>query len=120
MLTNMRLSEAIRLGAMTGPQCFGAWRRDDATCAIGAAGVAISFQGIDISEAFPIMRRVASCPLGDVLGSHCRWVCHVIQHLNDDHKWTREQIADLVEGLERQQAETQAVPASVPAEGAPA
>ncbi len=36
----MRLSEAIRLGAMLKPQGFNGWTDEDRTCALAAAGEA--------------------------------------------------------------------------------
>lgn len=104
----MKLSEAIRLGAMLKPQGFG-HIDNDGTCALGAAYDALGklndkgFYYEQLMTVFPILRiadRVA-CP-----------VCHqprgmfqlaTIPHLNDDHLWTRERIADWVEQIEQQQ-----------------
>jgi hypothetical protein len=104
----MRLSDAIRLGAMTGPQTMGALRRETRTCALGAAYVAAGIlnKGDRASmatalAAFPILGAAAACP-------HCAWtlrggsvtVAYLILHLNDHHRWTREAIADWVQTLE--------------------
>lgn len=95
----MRLSEAIRLGATMKPQCFGAEKSDDGgSCARGAAADAFG-----VADWFSIPREVlrfacdttVGCPNCDrdpsTLGSI------IAYHLNDYHKWTREQIADWVE-----------------------
>lgn len=101
----MKLSEAIRLGSMLHPQNFGSGRRYrnmrgqfstpahgmvDATCALMAADEA-GYWNIFANE-------------------HCETVCPVcayanalpqmIAHLNDEHRWTREAIADWVETVE--------------------
>jgi hypothetical protein len=109
----MKLSEAIRLGAMNGPQVFG--RLGDlaggGTCAQGAAVLAIglmpdALRGINIQarfiEAFPASVIPAQCPKckeNNVAGN-------LMAHLNNDHLWTREQIADWVEQIERAQEPT--------------
>jgi hypothetical protein len=108
----MRLSEAIRLGASLAPQAFGALA--DArgrTCAIGAALHAIGvindrrFGWTSAMLRFPVLRLMeereyARCPA-------CRVVQKdrgLIAHLNDDHRWTREAIADFIETIELHQA----------------
>jgi hypothetical protein len=130
----MRLSEAMRLGAMLHPQGFGTLicgvdtRGDRSTvrqtCALGAAWVA-SGGGMHeeiVTASFANPRGFATAghtililefpaawrELLDV-AAHCpEFRCHgkaitlgaAIQHLNDDHRWTREQIADFVEPFE--------------------
>lgn len=94
----MKLSEAMRLGAMLHPQHFyAAWMLDDrqeilATCALGAANVA----GYE-DDGFALW--AATCP---VCANLAPWhnVSSIIAHLNDDHRWTRETIADWVETIE--------------------
>ena len=104
----MKLSEAIRLGAMNRPQAFGAFEHRGGTCALGAACEAIGLSievanHAHISERlqslFPVLRtqRVA-CPVcGRV--QHCS-LASLIADLNDRHRWTREAIADWVESQE--------------------
>ena len=103
----LKLSEAIRLGAMTGPQTIGALRRGDSTCALGAAYRAAGLLSkgryrvrIEVAvETFPALRtRVGACP-------HCALcalddIGHAVVHLNDVHGWTRERIADWVATVE--------------------
>ena len=59
---------------------------------------------------FPILTTKAECPVngpccGHQLKSHWHEVGDtlfgIVAHLNDDHLWTREQIADWVEQIER-------------------
>lgn len=94
----MKLSEAIRLGALLHPQCFGSNYQYDphdghavATCAIGAAHAA----GFDIFGS--TLSALARSPIFP-----CRkmMLLDVITDLNDMHKWTREQIADWVASVE--------------------
>jgi hypothetical protein len=46
-----------------------------------------------------LLGAIAPCPAGCFL--FCPVVGEVIQHLNDSHRWTREQIADFVATIER-------------------
>lgn len=103
----MKLSEAIRLGAMMKPQWFEKLHDGDGSCALGAAADAIGFvvgelfsvTGKDSIHAFfkhfPEMEDKRNCP---VCGLNIRY--SAIAHLNDFHRWTRERIADFVETLE--------------------
>lgn len=110
----MKLSEAIRLGAMLKPQAFGAVQRQGTTCAIGAAYDAIGALSKDDGDGMseedflvvcghlPLLAapnvQCPACsetPYGDD-GS----MCANIAHLNDWHRWTREQIADWVASQE--------------------
>ncbi len=107
----MRLSEAIRLGAMMKPQGFGHYFYNGKSCGIGAAVDAIGRNSIcgqdylnrnEIEKEFPIINMAASCHECGVLfnGSPFAYPATIggtIAHLNDDHRWTRERIADWVE-----------------------
>lgn len=109
----MKLSEAIRLGAMLKPQITnGSTRTTDGSCALGAALDAI---GVVAGHAravchFPITLSLAVHP---VTSKPAMMVLSVVRELNDHHRWTRERIADWVETVEAAQAHTQ--PASVAA-----
>jgi len=111
----MKLSEAIRLGAMLKPQA-----REDliqetfdastgklvvATCALGAALDAVGLipengwrdccYNVLVTELWPILRSTAEEP--------CIPLWNKITRLNDDEGWSREAIADYVEKLENVQ-----------------
>ena len=112
----MRLSEAIRLGAMIRPQAVGRAFRHGRSCALGAAleatGMAYNARrqrvDLDVTERWPWANDrhlKVRCP-------SCRTCFHtgagdVIAHLNDTHLWTRDAIAEWVETIE---------PADVPAQ----
>lgn len=102
----MRLSEAIRLGAMLKPQAFGdLWRDGGRTsCALGAAYEALGFgPGSDVEDNEHVPRGIrdfleepSACPV-------CKRENRIgltVTHLNDAHKWTRERIADWVATVE--------------------
>jgi anaerobic selenocysteine-containing dehydrogenase len=101
----MKLSEAILLGAMMSPQAFRALFRDDGACALGAALLAVgpaSEQSVhSVFKRWPWAVTVsADCP---GCGHSCP-VFGVITHLNDSHRWTREQIAGWVASIEPAEA----------------
>ena len=114
----MKLSEAIRLGAMMKPQGFCELLNDKGgTCAIGAAGDAfgkISYTAIEKMYPFIIAERQPDCPMCGVCGSRID-IEGIIFHLNDAHRWTREDIADWVETIENQQVETAVEPERIEA-----
>ena len=97
----MRLSEAIRLGAMMTSQAFQALFTNDGACALGAALLAIGAapdQALHSALnrwpwAFTVSANCPSC-------GRSRCVFEVITHLNDAHRWTREQIARWIAGIE--------------------
>lgn len=125
--TGMKLSEAIRRGAATGPQLFGVIVDDhNGSCAMGAAliGVGIINQNIPavqvwyrvsrVMEVFPIMRNLLAlkCPLCARVSAPFTWegnstrisspypIWDMIVHLNNQHKLSRESIAKWVEEIE--------------------
>lgn len=124
----MRLSEAIRLGAMLKPQAFGSFftrgsdvtvvgdvlglrRTADSTCALGGALDAVGaleFSALEwvaygLPSRWPVLRVAATCPeCGECCGAQGVWDV-VAVHLNNKHRWTREQIADWVESIEQAQ-----------------
>lgn len=109
----MTLSTAIRLGAMLKAQANnGDTRSADGlrTCALGAALDAIGDGGCytRVFNHFDIANTLAVQPVSK---EPALMVLSIVRELNDHHKWTREQIADWVEGLEAAQAP--AAPASV-------
>jgi hypothetical protein len=107
----MRLSEAIRLGAMLKPQGENWLYMAGKTCALGAAldaAGALSFDEPDeyddyepLISRWPILRRPAVSPV--IEWQNWKDVSNIVMGLNDTCHWTREQIADWVETIEAQQ-----------------
>jgi hypothetical protein len=102
----MKLSEAIRLGSMLKPQLTNAlFISGGKSCALGAALDAIGqkvrdFDGFGAVEAaFPICLIRIKHPNEPRTYD----LDEVIADLNDNHGWTREQIADWVEAIEHAQ-----------------
>jgi hypothetical protein len=105
----IRISEAMRLGAMQTPQAFGTlfepqttgfwlWKKTvTATCAMGAALHAVGNIYLYQDHWFPVLMRPAACP---ACGQRNSTVENTIMHLNDSHEWSRERIADWVEKIE--------------------
>jgi len=97
----MRLSEAIRLGAMLKPQGRNP-RTLDISCALFAAAdaVGIHYSALygdfynPLKKIFPILNRIVEYP------NPASSLMDAIWNLNDGSAWTREQIADWVEGIE--------------------
>lgn len=124
----MKLSEAIRLGSMMKPQIYGEISSGQGTCALGAA---IEAAGLTPEPAVPGIvtgsgRITETAKAGDIIihtpeawhaffhGYHPCPACRVssygmraIGHLNDEHRWTRERIADWVETIENRGPEEQ-------------
>lgn len=108
----MRLSEAIKLGAMLRPQASGGralvrvrgwrgWVFDQqvlGTCALAAATEAVGLQlWINAYDEWPwMLGRFVSCP---ATGGN-KSVSLIVMELNDRHRWTRERIADWVATIE--------------------
>lgn len=99
----LKLSEAMRLGAMMKPQGHGDLVAEPGgTCAIGAAldacGVALSAASlVDAYDRWELTNRPCKHPVHG--GEH--WdVLNVIVDLNDLHRWTREEIADWIATIE--------------------
>lgn len=108
----MRLSEAIRLGAMLRPQALNHFITEaGATCAFGAAFEAIGRNIVaeaDILCSGDAMQAWAICDV-DVLNPvslEMDVLYSVVTSLNDFHGWTRERIADWVESIERSQEQS--------------
>lgn len=106
----MRLSEAIRLGALLRPKAIGYFFKDGASCAQGAAleatgtrydnnpELSLFYHGMMVTR-WPWIRKGAWCPACGLYAP----VGGVIPHLNNRlgaHDWPRERIADWVETVE--------------------
>lgn len=122
----MRLSEAIRLGAVLRPQAFGSFLNvsDGSTCAAGAAMEAIgelkdgNISEADIKKYFPATGWLVADPYPEDAGEPAEPLIDVIFHMNDGWRWTREKIADWVERLENERTGNERAPdrTGVPAE----
>lgn len=117
----IQLSEAIRLGAMVVPQTHVGWTDGNTACAMMSAVVAIKGIGYarmmdalfgedgyrdqieaELQVMFPLAAKLAVHPESRLVKDR---VSSIIISLNDDRKWSREQIADWVETIEKQQQE---------------
>lgn len=115
----MKASEAMRLGAMASGQAFGLL--EDAagnTCALGAIRRAIGLptrnmgtmelfaSSVMLHETFPILLTdVASrCPGCSMEIGGPAYLGDLVVHLNNDDRWTRSQIADLIQEYEERAA----------------
>jgi hypothetical protein len=105
----MRLSEAIKLGAMMKPQGFGVVDngRNNKSCALLAAANAVGLKKLLFGNRhwpWPWMwteRTLARCPVRcEASADGAYHVGGLIAHLNDQHQWTREAIADWVATIE--------------------
>jgi len=105
----MKLSEAIRLGAMLQPQQRGEMFGTSGTCALGAAAEAIgrlsdwgrSHSYNEWRLQWPLLTQAVSGPAGVSIDDPR--LLKKITRLNDGYGWTREQIADWVETIEQAQ-----------------
>jgi hypothetical protein len=105
----MTLSEAIRLGAMLrkSQARYELLDEDGGTCALGAAAEAAGF--LDLAtrdylsgakapkEWHAVVKRETPCPTCSGIFDR---LDDCIKHLNNEHRWTREAIADFVETCE--------------------
>lgn len=99
----IELAEAILAGAKRRPQCFGSYFTfDGRSCALGAAYEGVHHLPKVVDSVTPRLERLfhcleyvtRKCPLG------CRKtlpLASMIVHLNDDHLWSRESIAQWLE-----------------------
>lgn len=99
----MKLSDAILAGCETvTEQAFGqSWERDgtrclpaEAThaCALGAAHIGGYEESI--ADLFVLVAACPACKDFDAVAAHTGTaVREIVAHLNDDHRWSREQIA---------------------------
>lgn len=106
----MRLSEAIRKGAELRPQYHGWYFGDGASCALGAAYEAVAGRystghtAVErtLHESFKAtLDASATCPCSTPHRCDAEdvpVVMNVIVDLNDNCKWTREEIADWLAG----------------------
>jgi hypothetical protein len=118
----MKLSEAIRLGSMLVPQCFRTTFKRclvidnnqvriniTAACALGAAVLVVENNYSNVSWVTTSMRWpwigkvMCRCPEISCTEDERNYPIPtdaMIAHLNDDHRWTRERIAEWVATIE--------------------
>lgn len=102
--TPIRPSEAIRLGCLIAPvQKFGGAHYvadNGAACVVGAGMLGMGYRlpdgPNDFEDDLQGSERDGKCPVDDCGDSD---VSILAIHLNDDHRWSRERIADWLEGL---------------------
>lgn len=122
-MNKMTLSEAIRLGAMMKPQAFNSGS-DGGSCALRAAHDALGLSSVmtvsgyavinysELAHRYPMLHTVSVCP-------HCGFddtTVSLVWHLNDQHHWTRERIADWIDSLEQPPITAAEVHAAIQAE----
>lgn len=97
--SSLRLSEAIRLGAMTTDQAFGTLvDYQGAMCAEGAAIVALGGDP-HCDDLTSVLSRRADFPMPDGCEHPHRILQRAIHHLNDLHHMPRHEIADWLAGM---------------------
>ena len=85
----LKLSEAIRIGAKIRPQCTYSYFTRGKSCALGAAAEAL----YGVTE-----KTFSTTHINKITSKLSRVVVSEIIERNDDLHWTREQIADWLEG----------------------
>jgi hypothetical protein len=117
-MTTMKPSEALRLGAMVSQQAFGTIGNTEWSCALGAIAIGYNWNGNpDPKTIFdpdhpgydayrlvlPDTRKhrekiqgnwPTACPVHGCLTADGH---AMLPHLNDDHRWSRNRIADWLE-----------------------
>lgn len=109
-MSELTLSEAIRLGALLSPQGHLGYMDGIERCALGAASDAVGIKGVvygseprpiidydALKARWPILTTRAKCPECHDYGGPLN---DMVWHTNDWHKWTRERIADWVATIE--------------------
>lgn len=101
----MKVSEAMRLGSILSAQSFQGFTDGMKRCALGAVADATGIASSDFGKEWPWLEvREYSCP---ECGDSDRSPSLIIGvHLNDEHRWTRERIADWVATIEPAETST--------------
>lgn len=92
-------SDAIRAGAKLRPQGYGYFLQEGRSCAFGAGREAACDPDAHYSEVYRMypyldVMKDQSCPVCQPFTVASHSLASIMFHLNDDHRWTREQIAD--------------------------
>jgi hypothetical protein len=108
-----KLTDLIRIGAQRRPQCFGAYfSADGGSCALGAAMEALTGT-TNVRTGIKALRRrfrgllvlnnLLTCPVArhEIGGRRQLYIglSGLVTHFNNDHRWSRERIADWLEAL---------------------
>lgn len=115
-MSDMLLCEAIRLGSYAFPKAIGGGMgAQEGRCALAAAAEAVGIRPWDnvefvdygaLQKRWPILLELVDHP-EPTPGSERALVRSVIWSLNDSTDWSREQIADWLEPIERARATTE-------------
>jgi hypothetical protein len=94
----MKLSEAILLGSALSPQAAGSYERNGQRCALGSALAAVGeWIGSEEEVQLALDRLWPHLAMPAIICPVCKALPYdlgvLIIHLNDEHFWTREQIA---------------------------
>lgn len=94
------LAQAIRRGCQNFPnQSYGEYYGSMSACAMGAAASVMRIEPIAIDcPEVPVCPIRTDCNLND-LSIRRGMLFNAVVHLNDDHRWTRERIADWLDQL---------------------
>ena len=115
----MRLATAMRQGGSLYPQSHGRYAeigpsgRILGVCALGAAAAGIGWPVTEaakgewdlesrLQQQWPVLETLHACPSDRCRYTRCRLTSlrQVVAHLNDDHHWSVERIADWLGSLE--------------------
>jgi hypothetical protein len=105
----LKLSEAMREGAKLRPQGAHLLFSKGRSCALGAALEGIGLEYSETAHSLGTVRRKFSilrapkfcpCPVPNCEDYKDNSLTTIVGHLNDDHEWTRERIADWLETIE--------------------
>lgn len=95
----LKLSEAIRLGAMMTEQTFGEFGDESKTCGIGAAQLALGEPVGFSGGLFALLNQSPRVACPQAGHDHSSTVGALIVHLNDGEQMPREKIADWLETI---------------------
>ena len=100
----MRMSEAMRRGTAMRPQCRSTMFNGVGSCAVGAAmegaGIELVYTLHELTRAYPEWTPILNALVTSDANSTARYCWLVMTYLNDERKWTREDIADWLKGVE--------------------
>ena len=100
----LKLSEALRLGAMNTAQAYGSWHETDSAgndmmCALSTAWYALTGHKGNDASGSPLAHLLESRSVRHPVDGEPYTVMSAVVDLNDKHKWSRPRIADWLESL---------------------